>query len=149
MPLCAVFSPSPIGFNCSTCLAAAPPRRRVADHYYYYYYYSWSGPRALLLRLQPWAALFSADLLQSLGFNVVRLGWMWSGLMPEADTFNQSYVNQTRAIVKKLAERGIYTLLDMHQVSVSDCLLQHETCTHAELHVGIFSQRVAAFACGS
>ena len=56
------------------------------------------------------------DRFEELGFNVVRLGWMWSGFNPEPDYFNQTYAERIMTVVDGLAERGIYTLLDMHQV---------------------------------
>ena len=55
------------------------------------------------------------DLMQALGLNVVRLGFMWSGVCPEANVYNQTYIDIIRTIVHKLASRGVYTLLDMHE----------------------------------
>jgi endoglycosylceramidase len=37
--------------------------------------------------------------LRNWGFNVVRLGLMWSGLMPERDVINQTYLNEMVNIV--------------------------------------------------
>ena len=74
--------------------------------------------------------------MQSLGFNVVRLGLEWQALEPgsggpnqpsvctpgppgNADEFNRAvaerYLRHVDATVKLLARFGIYTLLDMHQ----------------------------------
>ena len=53
--------------------------------------------------------------LQQSGFNVIRLGMMWSGVMPEADQVNASYLNIMQTIVRKLGDHGIYVILDMHQ----------------------------------
>jgi len=50
-----------------------------------------------------------------MGVNVVRLGYMWTGAMPSEGEFNQTYVDRVEAIVERLGERGIYTLLDMHE----------------------------------
>ena len=58
------------------------------------------------------------DLMKKLGFNVMRLGYMWSGYNPTSGYFNQTYVDTIQAIVAKMAARGVYTLLDMHE----DCL---------------------------
>lgn len=55
------------------------------------------------------------DLLEALGFNVVRLGFMWSGFNPAPGVFNSTYLQAIQTIVKRLAARGIYTLLDMHE----------------------------------
>ena len=40
---------------------------------------------------------------------------MWSGAEPGPLQFNQTYIDATKSIVSKLAERGIYTLLDLHE----------------------------------
>ncbi len=80
------------------------------------------------------------DLMQALGLNVVRLGFMWTGVNPQPNVFNQTcvdparmvprwfqppcqlricsgcrYIEIIRTIVHKLASRGVYTLLDMHE----------------------------------
>ena len=55
------------------------------------------------------------DLVEALGFNVVRLGFMWSGFNPARGVFNTTYLEAVKAIVEGLADRGIYTLLDMHE----------------------------------
>eukprot|EP00045_Choanoeca_perplexa_P006290 m.53451 g.53451 ORF g.53451 m.53451 type:complete len:174 (-) comp13565_c0_seq1:1081-1602(-) len=52
------------------------------------------------------------------GFNAIRLGVMWSGAQPTASGFNQTYYDIIGEIVDNLAEAGMYTLFDMHQVSV-------------------------------
>ena len=46
----------------------------------------------------------------------IRLGAMWSGLQPEEGTFNETYVAVLQEIVAGLAEHGVHTYLDMHQV---------------------------------
>jgi endoglycosylceramidase len=56
-----------------------------------------------------------APFLKSVGVNVVRLGWMWSGFEPEEGAFNMSYFAQARAAADSLAAHGIYVLLDTHQ----------------------------------
>ena len=55
------------------------------------------------------------DDLQDFGLNIVRLGSMWTGAEPEEGTFNETYLDILGDIVNKLASRGIYTILDMHQ----------------------------------
>ena len=52
----------------------------------------------------------------ALGLNVVRLGWMWSGFNPNEGYFNTTYAAEIQKNVDLLAEQGVYTLLDMHQV---------------------------------
>jgi endoglycosylceramidase len=55
------------------------------------------------------------DLLEELGFTVIRLGYMWTGAEPAERQFNQTYIDTIKRIVGRLADRGIYTLLDMHE----------------------------------
>lgn len=52
---------------------------------------------------------------KELGFNVVRLGCMWSGVMPDEDQVNQTYIEIIKKIVQDYGQQGIYTILDMHQ----------------------------------
>ncbi|PFX24960.1 endoglycoceramidase-like [Stylophora pistillata] len=54
-------------------------------------------------------------LLQSLGLNVVRLGFMWPGLEPTRGKYNDTYMQVMQRIVSLSAKYGIYVLLDMHQ----------------------------------
>lgn len=55
-----------------------------------------------------------AELAQS-GFNVVRLGAMWTGVEPIEGQINQTYIDVLKEIVVSLEFVGIYTILDMHQ----------------------------------
>ena len=56
--------------------------------------------------------------LASWGFNVVRLGVLWAGTMPEPGHINQTYLEEAREIVRMLGRHGVYTLIDMHQDSM-------------------------------
>jgi len=53
--------------------------------------------------------------LKSFGMNIVRLGSMWSGVEPEEGKHNATYMAILDDIVQRLADNGIYTMLDMHQ----------------------------------
>ena len=53
--------------------------------------------------------------LQEWGFNVVRLGMMWSGLEPFEGQINETYNQIIKDTVNSLSEHGIYSYLDMHQ----------------------------------
>lgn len=68
--------------------------------------------------------------IKSCGFNVVRLGVMWAGVMPlppngtyiDADGklkdnyyINNTYLSEIERIVGMLGDLGIYSILDMHQ----------------------------------
>ena len=55
------------------------------------------------------------ELMQRLGFSVLRLGFMWSGYNPSPGVFNRTYVDVIHSIVSAAAAHGIYTLLDMHE----------------------------------
>jgi len=55
------------------------------------------------------------QLLQSLGLNVVRLGYMWPGVEPTRGNYNETYLKVVENMVKLSAKYGIYILLDMHQ----------------------------------
>jgi hypothetical protein len=56
-----------------------------------------------------------AERIASLGFNVVRLGWMWTGFNPAPNVFNMTYASEVLRTVQQLADHGVYTLLDTHQ----------------------------------
>lgn len=57
-----------------------------------------------------------AGILNSDGFNIVRLGVMWPGLEPgKPGVYSKTYLDRVAVIVELLAERGIYVILDMHQ----------------------------------
>jgi len=58
--------------------------------------------------------------LQLLGLNVIRLGVMWPGLEPVRGEYNITYLDQLEWIVRRAADFGIYTLLDMHQDVLSE-----------------------------
>lgn len=59
------------------------------------------------------------DDFQKWGFNVVRLGFMWTGVMPEYKYINQTYINEMIKIIDNLQSRGIYVIIDMHQDELS------------------------------
>ncbi len=53
------------------------------------------------------------------GFNAVRLGVSFDGLMPTKGTVDEAYVNRVVDVVDMLADHGIRTLLDNHQDGMS------------------------------
>ena len=59
------------------------------------------------------------DNLKLWGFNAVRLGVMWTGLLPDINTVNTTYLNIILEIIDKLSQRGIYVIIDMHQDMMS------------------------------
>jgi endoglycosylceramidase len=56
-----------------------------------------------------------AEILQSWGFNVVRLGVMWPGVEPKKKEYSDAYLEEVSILVSQLADRGIYVILDLHQ----------------------------------
>jgi len=57
-----------------------------------------------------------AVFLEDWGFNMVRLGVMWPGLMPDGpDQFDDDYLANIHKIVDTLNAHGIMVLLDLHQ----------------------------------
>ncbi len=56
-----------------------------------------------------------ADFLAVNGFNVVRLGVLFAGVMPQKGVIDQSYLDRIDRSVQLLASRHIRVLLDFHQ----------------------------------
>lgn len=54
-------------------------------------------------------------MMQSLGLNIIRLGSMWPGVMPQRGVVNRTYLATMRSIVVEAASYGVSTFLDMHQ----------------------------------
>lgn len=57
-----------------------------------------------------------AELLRSLGVNLIRLGVMWPGVVPNRRAEHDlHYLKQVRDIIRMAAEFGIYTIVEPHQ----------------------------------
>ncbi len=56
-----------------------------------------------------------ADLMAEIGWNAVRLLLSWSRVEPEPGVYDNAYLAQVRAAVDMLAQRGIYSIIDLHQ----------------------------------
>lgn len=56
-----------------------------------------------------------ADLIASMGWNMVRLCISWSRVEPNPGEYDESYLDEVAKSIGMLGERGIYTLLDLHQ----------------------------------
>ncbi len=67
--------------------------------------------------LGPTLPLTDADLdvMAAHGFSVVRLIITWSRVEPTRGTFDQAYLDEVDATVTRLAEHGVYSVIDMHQ----------------------------------
>ena len=53
--------------------------------------------------------------MASWGFNTIRLGVMWSGVEPQMNVFNETYLNTMVNILDMLERNGISALIDVHQ----------------------------------
>jgi endoglycosylceramidase len=56
-----------------------------------------------------------ADWLAAQGFNTVRLGVIFAGVMPRRGVVDQGYLDRVQRVVDLLAARRIWVLLDFHQ----------------------------------
>ncbi|GAA3607517.1 cellulase family glycosylhydrolase [Flavivirga amylovorans] len=56
-----------------------------------------------------------ADLIASMGWNMVRLAISWSRVEPKPGEYDESYLDEVAVSVDMLSKRGIYTLIDLHQ----------------------------------
>lgn len=56
-----------------------------------------------------------ADYMASIGWSSVRLLLSWSLVEPRPGEYDDAYLDQIAAAVAILAERGIYSILDLHQ----------------------------------
>ena len=53
--------------------------------------------------------------LQKWGMNFVRLGVMWEGVERSEGKYDADYFDKVEALINKMGEAGIYTLVDAHQ----------------------------------
>jgi endoglycosylceramidase len=65
----------------------------------------------------PQNSLTDAELddLKKWGFNFVRLGVMWEAVERAPASYNMTYLDEVESLINRLGEKGIYTLVDMHQ----------------------------------
>ncbi|CAO3574814.1 unnamed protein product [Mortierella alpina] len=55
------------------------------------------------------------EVMKALNINSIRLGVHWAGVEPVRGQYNQTYLDITNGIIKKLQDNNIYTLVDQHQ----------------------------------
>ena len=65
----------------------------------------------------PQNSLNSEDIanLKKWGMNFMRLGVMWEGVERTAGVYDMAYLDKVEALINKMGEAGIYTLVDAHQ----------------------------------
>ena len=56
-----------------------------------------------------------ADLMQSMGWNTVRLLISWSRVEPQPGVYDESYLDEVEQAVEVLESRGLYAIIDLHQ----------------------------------
>ncbi len=61
------------------------------------------------------ASTADLDRMRDLGFNVIRLLFLWEAYEPAPGVYNDSYVSDLRAVVAAARERGIAIIIDFHQ----------------------------------
>jgi endoglycosylceramidase len=59
------------------------------------------------------------DQIAKLGFNTIRLGFLWNGAEPKKGEYNMTYYKIFDQIIDSLVQRDIYPFLDLHQDVVS------------------------------
>ena len=52
--------------------------------------------------------------LKKWGMNFMRLGVMWEGVEREAGVYDMAYLDKVEALINKMGDAGIYTLVDAH-----------------------------------
>lgn len=52
--------------------------------------------------------------METFGFNVIRLAVNWSKLEPERGHISNTYIDRIAKVVRKAADHGMYTVIDMH-----------------------------------
>jgi endoglycosylceramidase len=57
----------------------------------------------------------NVEILANMGFNTVRLGYVWTGAEPQSGFYNQSYYNKIDEIIALLNKHDIVPFLDVHQ----------------------------------
>lgn len=72
-----------------------------------------------------------ADAIAGIGWNVVRLLLSWSRVEPEPGVYDEDYLDEIEDAVRMLEQRGIYTIIDLHQDAWSATLAAgpDEVCT--------------------
>jgi endoglycosylceramidase len=72
-----------------------------------------------------------ADAIAGMGWNVVRLLLSWSRVEPAPGVYDEAYLDAIEAAVRTLEQRGVYTLIDLHQDAWSATLAARpgEVCT--------------------
>ncbi|HUO05300.1 MAG TPA: cellulase family glycosylhydrolase [Candidatus Binataceae bacterium] len=84
-----------------------------------------------VLKLRP----ADMDFIASMGLNLVRLVISWSSVEPSPGVYDEKYLSRVAQTIEALNQRGIYTLVDLHQDAWNATLgaRPNEACTSDEL----------------
>lgn len=67
------------------------------------------------------AVVFATKNVQEMGYNCIRLGCDWAGAEPsENGGWNETWFGVVESIVASAGQRGIFSLLDMHQDALAN-----------------------------
>ena len=75
-----------------------------------------------------------ADMVAAMGWNMVRLLLSWSRVEPTPGEYDAAYLDEIAESVSMLRERGVYTLIDLHQDAWGPSLVAppDEVCVGSE-----------------
>ena len=75
--------------------------------------------RVALESIPPFTGDDCRFMAEELGLNLLRLPINWSGVEPERDSFDDSYLEAVVALADACFAHGVYTLVDLHQDAYS------------------------------